>query len=75
MSRNVWPKKVNASKVIDHREILTRARADLMRDLDALTRRAAAEGLPEDCYADERRALGSKLSAVNTMIYYECGEF
>lgn len=40
-----------------------------------MTMRAQEEGLPEGYYAEERQALGSKISAVNTMIYYECGEF
>ena len=71
---NLWP-RVNTAKVIDHLEILKRARADLMRELADVTMRAKDEGLPEACYADERRALGSKISAVNTMIYYECGEY
>ena len=75
MGCTLWKVQKISDKVIDHREILTRARADLMRELDAVTRRAHEEGLPVDCYAEERRALGSKISAVNTMLYYECGEY
>ena len=72
---NNWPQGVKLSPILTHRELLTRARADLQRELDQVTRRAAAEGLPVDCYSDERQALGAKLSAVNAMIYYECGEY
>lgn len=75
MNRNLWPKAVHMEPVIGHREILTRARADLLRELNEVTLRAQEEGLPEGYYAEERQALGSKISAVNTMIYYECGEF
>lgn len=69
------PRKVFKEKVIDHREILLRARNDLLRDLDRLADREKEEGLPAGCYADERMGINSKLSAVNMMLYYECGEY
>ena len=60
---------------ITHKEVLLRARADLHRELKALTVRAAEEGLPGSFYDEERHALGAKISAVNAMLFYECGEF
>lgn len=59
---------------ITHRELLLRARADLHRELNALTERAAAEGLPGSFYDEERRALRDKVNAVNAMLRIECGE-
>lgn len=73
MSRNRRPGR--RAPVIGHREILSRARSDLQREMAALNRRMMEEGLPDDCYAEELRVLDGKLSAVNTMLYYECGEY
>ena len=61
--------------VIAQREILSRARVSVQREMEALAVRAAEEGLPESCYADERRALKGKLEALNAMLFYECGEY
>lgn len=68
------PNRARLSEMLTHWEILSRAKADLMRELEALERQAEAEGLPDACYAEERRALGLKISTINAMIYYETGK-
>ena len=74
MSETTWPAGERCG-VISHKELLLRAREDLHRELNALTLQAAEEGLPGSCYSEERQALAAKISAVNTMLYCECGEF
>ncbi len=68
-------KRTGAPPVLTYIEVLRRAKSDILREMDALERNARAEGLPRAVYSDERLALGSKLSAVNTLIYYESGEY
>lgn len=68
-------RRTGAPPVLTYIEVLRRAKSDILRELDVLERRNRDEGLPRACYSDERLALGSKLSAVNTLIYYESGEY
>lgn len=74
-SKDLQIVSVRGPKIIDHVEILRRARSDIQRELEALEARVEAESLPRACYVDERQALGAKLSAIKTMLYYECGQY
>lgn len=76
MNRELWMlPRPDGVKVIEHAEILRRARRDLEQELAELLLWCREARLPESCVAEDRKALLAKISAVRIMLAFECGEY